>query len=153
MSPPPAVITARPIRLALIARIVAAAVFMVFIVVAIVMPRANAGVTFVPKDQVGTLVLGALIAAGILLLTRPRLIADAESVRTRSFVGAYRTIPWDVIIAVEFPSSVRFARLVLPGEETLALYAVQRMDRERSVACMRELRALFAQSRSGQAPR
>jgi hypothetical protein len=33
---------------------------------------------------------------------------------------------------------------VLPGEETLAIYAVQRLDREQSVEVMRRLRALFA---------
>jgi len=43
---------------------------------------------------------------------------------------------------VQFPDKLRFARLVLPGEETIALYAVQRFDRERSVAVMRGLRAL-----------
>jgi hypothetical protein len=43
---------------------------------------------------------------------------------------------------VQFPDKLRFARLVLPGEETIALYAVQRSDRERSVAVMRGLRAL-----------
>jgi len=50
--------------------------------------------------------------------------ADTESVRTRSYVGNYRTIPWSVIVDVQFPSNTRFARLVLPGDETLALYAV-----------------------------
>jgi hypothetical protein len=47
-------------------------------------------------------------------------------------------------VAVEFPSNVRFARLVLPADETLALYAVQRMDREQAVQTMRGLRRLFA---------
>jgi hypothetical protein len=51
---------------------------------------------------------------------------------------------------VEFPSKVRFARLVLPGEETLALYAVQRLDRDQAVDVMRRLRALFAATHTGQ---
>ena len=62
----------------------------------------------------------------------------------RSFLGGWRTVPWDVVVGVEFPSKVRFARLVLPGEETLAIYAVQRLDREQAVDVMRRLRALFA---------
>ena len=69
-----------------------------------------------------------IIAAGFLLLSRPRLIADETSVRIRSFAGDFRTVDWDVVLDVEFPSNVRFARLVLPGDETLALYAVQRWD-------------------------
>ena len=59
-------------------------------------------------------------------------------------MGNYRTIPWAAVVAVEFPSNVRFARLRLPADETLAIYAVQRMDREDAVVAMRGLRALFA---------
>jgi hypothetical protein len=36
---------------------------------------------------------------------------------------------------------------VLPGDETLALYAVQRLDREQAVETMRGLRALLAATR------
>jgi PH (Pleckstrin Homology) domain-containing protein len=141
-------VTARPIVSARLARITAAVVLVVFIVIALVMTHANAGATFGPKDQVGTGVLGVLIASGFLLLTRPRLVADSTSVRMRSYVGGYRTVPWDVIVAVEFPAKVRFARVVLPGEETLALYAVQRLDKEQAVTVMRALRQLLAASRS-----
>jgi hypothetical protein len=151
MTPPPVdppMVTAHPILATRIARIAAVAVVVVFIVVALVMKHDNAGVTFVGDDQIGTVVLGLLIASGFLLLTRPRLIADVDSVRARSFVGDYRTIPWNVVVAVEFPSTVRFARLVLPGEETLCLYAVQRLDKQHSVIVMRGLRSLLAQSRT-----
>ncbi|HSY14471.1 MAG TPA: PH domain-containing protein [Jatrophihabitantaceae bacterium] len=139
-------VTARPVLLTKIARVTAAVVFLIFLVISVVMTRANAGVSFGPKDQVGTGVLGVLIAAAILLLARPRLVADAASVRIRSFAGSYRTIPWSVIVGVEFPSKVNFARLVLPGDETLALYAVQRIDKELAVEVMRGLRVLFAQT-------
>ena len=71
------------------------------------------------------------------------LRADIHSVRTRAYLGPFREIPWELIVAVQFPDKLRFARLVLPGEETIALYAVQRFDRERSVAVMRDLRALY----------
>src|SRR6202042_2807713 len=108
----PAVVTARPVRSARIAWAAAVAVFAVFIVIALVMPTDNAGASFGPKDQVGTGVLGLLIASGFWLLTRPRLIADAESVRARSFVGDFRTIPWGVVVDVQFPSNARFARIV-----------------------------------------
>jgi hypothetical protein len=141
-------VTARPILSARIAWVTAGLVVVLFTVIALVMPTDNAGATFGPKDQIGTGVLGLLIAAGFWLLTRPRLVADEHSVRARSFVGAYRTIPWDVVTDVQFPNNARFARLVLPGEETLALYAVQRLDKEQAVAVMRGLRALLARSRS-----
>jgi hypothetical protein len=138
------VVTARPIRTARIANAAAAITLAVFVVVAIVMPHANAGASFGWKDQVFTAVLGAVVAGGLRLPARPRLRADAEAVHMRSYLGNWRTIPWDAVVAVEFPSTVRFARLVLPGDETLALYAVQRVDREHAVETMHGLRRLFA---------
>jgi hypothetical protein len=138
------VVTARPIKTARIADAAAVIAFVVFVVVAIVMPHANAGASFGWRDQVFTVVVGAVVAGGLHLPARPRLRADSQAVHMRSYLGNWRTVPWDVVVAVEFPSNVRFARLVLPGNETLALYAVQRIDRELAVETMRGLRRLFA---------
>jgi hypothetical protein len=138
------VVEARPIRTARIAYIAAAIVFGTFVFVALVMRRESAGAHFGPKDQVFTAVIGVILGGLCLLPTRPRLHADSEGVRLRGFVAGWRTIPWELIERVEFPSNARFARVVLPAEEILAIYAVQRIDRERSVEVMRGLRALFA---------
>jgi len=143
------VVRARPVVMGRIGWACAGLVLAVFVLVALLMRRDNAGAHFGPKDQVGTVVLGVLIAAAFWLLTRPRLIADERAVRIRSFAGSYRTVPWEVVRAVEFPSNVRFARLVLPGDETFAVYAVQRVDGERAVLVMRELRTLFAVTHPG----
>ena len=62
----------------------------------------------------------------------------------RGYLGNWRTVPWDVVVRVEFPRNVRFARLVLPGDEILALYAVQRVDGEYAIDTMQGLRRLFA---------
>jgi hypothetical protein len=138
-------VTARPVRTARIAVVAGLVVFAVFLAVAFVMRRANAGVQFHTSDQVATAVIGVLAGFGFRPFTRPRLDADARGVRIRGFFGGWRTIPWEMVVAVEFPKTVRFARLVLPGDETIALYAVQRADRERSIAVMRALRALHAE--------
>ena len=66
---------------------------------------------------------------------------------SKAFFGGWRHIDWDLVVAVEFPPKVRFARLVLPGDELIPLYAVQRGDAERSVQVMQQLRELFAASR------
>ena len=137
-------VQAQPHVMARIGYVSAAIVLITFVVTAIVMPDDNAGAHFGVKDQVATGIIGVILAGLCFMLTRPRLDADRESVRMRSFLGNWRTVPWDVIVAVEFPSSVRFARLVLPADETLALYAVQRADREHAVETMRGLRRLFA---------
>jgi len=147
----PAAVVARPIRMGRVGYGAAAFLVVVFLVVALVMRHASAGAHFGVKDQVGTGVLGVILGGLCLMLTRPRLIADREGVRMRSFLGGWRTVPWDVVVAVDFPPSVRFARLRLPGEETLALYAVQRLDAEQAVAVMRGLRALHEASRQGHA--
>lgn len=141
------VVTARPVRGGRIANGVAVFVFLVFVVVALLMRRDNAGATFGYKDQIFTVVLGLLAGGGFHLLARPRLYADRTAVRLRGFVGTWRVIPWEAVAAVEFPRSVRFARLRLPGEETLAIYAVNRLDREEAVAVMRGLRDLFELTR------
>jgi len=145
------VVTARPVRGGRIANGVAIFVFLVFIAVALLMKRDNAGATFGWKDQVFTVVLGLLAGGGFHLLARPRLVADRTAVRLRGFVGTWRVIPWQAVVAVEFPRSVRFARLRLPGEETLAIYAVNRLDRDEAVATMRALRNLFALTHPDQA--
>lgn len=144
MSDTRSVVTARPIRTARIANAAAALVVVVFVVVALLMRRDSAGAHFGHLDQWSTVLVGLLIAAGLRLPTRPRLRADLDGVRARGYLGDYRTIPWAAVVAVEFPRKNRFARLRLPADESLALYAVQRMDREDAVRAMQGLRELFA---------
>jgi hypothetical protein len=148
MNQPGTVVDARPLRMTRIGYWSAAAVFVVFLVTAIVMPHDNAGASFGPKDQAATGVIGVILAGLLFMLTRPRMHADAEGIRMRAFLGGWRTVPWELVVAVEFPSNVRFARVVLPGEETLAIYAVQRWDGQYAVGVMRQLRALFADFQS-----
>lgn len=142
-------VRARPVLMSRIGYASAVTVFASFLIIAIVMPHANAGAHFGIKDQVATATIGVVLGGLFLTLTRPRLHADRESLRLRAFLGGWRTVPWDVVVGVEFPSRVRFARIVLPGEETLAIYAVQRLDRDQAVDVMRRLRALFAITRPG----
>jgi PH (Pleckstrin Homology) domain-containing protein len=144
MSDAPAVVTARPVKTARIANVSSAVAFVVFVIVAVLMPTDNAGASFGWKDQLFTVVIGAIVAGGLRLPARPRLRADEQAVHMRSYVGNWRTVPWDAVVGVEFPSNVRFARLLLPADETLALYAVQRADREHAVETMKGLRRLFA---------
>ncbi len=151
MTDAPTSMSARPIRTARIANCSAAVALIVFVVVALLMRRDNAGAYFGHTDQVFTVIIGLIVAGGLHLPARPRMTADLEAVRTRGYLGNWRTIPWAAVVAVEFPSNVRFARLRLPGEEALAVYAIQRMDRDAAVAAMRDLRALFAATHAGAA--
>ena len=139
------VLDVRPVLMRRIGFVSAAVVFAVFGITALVMKHANAGAHFGVKDQLGTAVIGVILGGLLLMPTRPRMRADHDSIRLRAFLGGWRTVPWDVVVAIEFPAKVRFARVVLPGEETLAIYAIQRMDKEHAVDAMRRLRALFAE--------
>ncbi len=141
-------VRARPIKSARLAAMVAAVVLVVFVICAILLPHTSNGIPVNAADQVGIGGTGLLVALAILGFTRPRLHADAAGVDTRSFFGGYRHVDWDLVTAVEFPHKARFARLVLPGDELVVLYAVQRGDGERSVEVMQGLRVLFAASRA-----
>ena len=143
----PQAVTARPVKAARLAVVAAVVVLVAFGIAALVLRRYNDGIGFTVADQYGIAGTGVLTALGILSLTRPRLHADAGGLDCRGFFGGYRHVDWDVVTGVEFPPKARFARLVLPGDELITLYAVQRGDGERSVAVMQKLRALFAASR------
>ena len=145
----PQPVTARPVRSARVAVLAAVVVLVLFGVAAAVLRSTyDDGVGFTVADQFGIAGTGLLAALGLLSLTRPRLRADAGGVDSRGFFGGYRHVDWDLVTAVEFPVKARFARLVLPGDELITLYAVQRGDGERSVLVMQQLRALFAASRT-----
>jgi Bacterial PH domain len=139
-------VVARPQLMTRVAYVSAAVVLVVFVITALVMKQANAGASFTDKDQLGTVVVGVVLAGLLLMPSRPRLRADADGIRLRAFLGGWRVVPWDLVVRVDFPSNVRFARIVLPADETLAVYAVQRMDRDYAVAAMQGLRRLYAQT-------
>jgi len=141
----PDAMTAQPVRSALVAKVLAVLILIVFTVTAFVMRKANAGAHLVASDQLATFIIGVVLAGVALLPTRPRLVADAAGVRCRAFLGAEKIIGWDMIVRVEFPKKLQFARLVLPGEETIALYAVQRLDYEQALRTMSALRELHSQ--------
>lgn len=137
-------VAARPIKTARIANASALLALIVFVVVALVMKRESAGAYFGQSDQIFTVIIGLIVAGGLRLPARPRMRADTFAVYTRGYIGNWRTIPWEAVVAVEFPKSTRFAQLRLPAEERLAVYAVQRIDGPYAVDTMRKLRALFA---------
>lgn len=145
----PREVSARPVKAVRYAVLAAVVVLVLFGVAALILrSTSDDGVGFTAADQVGIAGTGVLVALAILCLTRPRLRADARGVDTRGFFTGYRHVDWPLVTAVEFPPKARFARLVLPGDELIVLYAVQRGDGERSVEVMQGLRTLFAASRS-----
>ncbi len=135
-------VRARPEAVRIWCGVAAIAVLAALVTTALVLPNSSDGVHFNGGDQVGIAGLGVLIAIGLWAPTRPRLIADGTGVRVRGMFGGYRAVPWEIVRSVEFRPKWRWARLVLPADETISLYAVQRVDGSRAAATMRQLRAL-----------
>lgn len=142
------VIRVRPVVAGRIAVVAAVVVFALFVAISLVMTRENAGVDFHLSDRVATAAIGVFAGTGLLLLGRPRLVADQEGLRSKAWAGDARFIPWDLVLDVQFPAGRRFARVTLPGEEYLSLYAVQRLDGDRAAVTMDRLRTLHARVRA-----
>lgn len=135
------VLVVRPRRVRWVAGACAVAVVAVFTGIASVLRNGDTGVVFRLADQVALVLLGVLIAAAILLPTRPRVRADADGVEVRN-TGWPRYLPWEVVRAVSFPDGASWARLDLPDHEYVPVLAVQAADGLRAVEAIRRLRAL-----------
>jgi Bacterial PH domain len=140
----------RPRRTAIVAWICAAALFALFVVIAVVLRASDTGVYFRFADQIGMVVIGALLAGGVLLPARPRVRADADGIEVRN-VLVTRTLPWDVVERVAFPDGASWARLELIGDDYLPVLAIQAADGQRAVDGIRRVRALHAAARAASA--
>jgi hypothetical protein len=105
------------------------------------------GATFQRSDQYAMVVLGLLLAAGILVFTRPRVIADERRIRVRNLIGGY-DLPWEIVRAVRFDRGRPWASLELEDDDLITLLAVQATDKEYAVAGVRALRVLLTEHRA-----
>ena len=144
------VVRARPVRLGRVAVAIAAVVVVLFTVIAVLLGNtASEGVEFGLGDQIAMVVLGLLVAAGVLLIARPAVAADLDGLRVRN-IWTTKDVPWDVVEMVSFPDGSPWAMLELADDERLALLAVQASDGPRAVAAVRGLRALQARHAAGE---
>lgn len=136
--------TARPVRLRKVCWGIAAAVIVAFSIVATALrgPTEGGG-AFGVGDQVAMVGLGVLLAAGVLLFTRPRVHADDEQVEVRNVLGAV-TVPWAVVRAVQFDDRSPWATLELHDDETIAVMAIQAVDKQYAITAVANLRRLHA---------
>ena len=134
----------RPRRVRWAAWVGAVAVVAAFTAVASVLRTTDTGVFFRFADQVAMVLLGVLLAAGVLLLTRPRVRADADGVEVRN-VGWPRYLPWELVRAVSFPDGASWAGWTCRTTSTVRAGRPGRR-RMRAVEAIRGLRALHAAS-------
>ena len=127
---------------------VGAVVFAVLLVVALTLPSSSTGVVqFGVVDQVGIAGLGLVLGAGIALLGRSRVAADAEGIRIRN-VAMTRELSWRSVRSVRFDKKSAWASLLLENGDETAVLAVQAADREHAVRAVEGLRALHASARA-----
>lgn len=131
----------RPFKSVVMCSALAVFVIVAFIVVGLLLRRSDTGVAFQVADQVAMIILGFLIAAGILLWATPLVTADAERVEVRNIL-VKRTYEWSQVLSISFPDGASFARLELPDDEYYSVMAVQAVDGWRAVEAVRTLRKL-----------
>ncbi len=134
-------VVVRPRKVLISAWVGAVGVVALFVTVAVVLRAVPTGVLFRVADQVAMVVLGLLIAGGVLLLARPRVRADDAGIEVRNIL-ATRYLPWELVERVAFPDGASWARLDLPDDEYLAVLAIQAVDGQRAVEAIQELRRL-----------
>ncbi|AHH96153.1 PH domain-containing protein [Kutzneria viridogrisea] len=137
--------TFRPHKVRLVAIPLAALLVVLFVVIAVLLRNTPTGAYFGTSDQIAMALVGVLLACGVLLLTRPRVRANAEGIEVRNLLGA-TWYSWDQVDGISFPDGAAWARLDLPADEYVSVMAVQATDRDRAVAAIRELRGLRKQS-------
>jgi hypothetical protein len=140
-------VVVRPRKVLIAAWVGAVAVMVLFVVVAVLLRGDETGVYFRFADQVALVVLGLLIAGGVLLLARPRVRADAEGIEVRNILTTQR-LSWHDVRRVAFPDGASWARLDLPDDEYLPVLAVQAVDGYRAVEGIARLRALHSAARA-----
>ncbi|WP_432837154.1 PH domain-containing protein [Dactylosporangium sp. CA-092794] len=149
MSSTPSAVRARPQRARFIAYVLALVVVVVFTLIAFGLHgKTGDGPGYFQRgDQAAMIGLGLCAAAGILMMTRPRVEADAHGVRVRNIIGGY-DLPWEVVRAVTFGRGAPWLTLDLHDDERIAVMAVQLADKDYAVKAARGLRSLHAASLS-----
>jgi hypothetical protein len=107
----------------------------------------STGVYFQTADQVAMGGLGIVLAAVLLLFTRPRLRVGKTGLLVRNMLGE-RLIGWPDVVDVSFPLGARWARVDLPDDEYIPLMAIQAVDKVRAVEAMDAVRELMARYKS-----
>lgn len=134
-------VVVRPRRIAVYGAVAAVAVLATMIVLGLLLD--SDGVPLRMVDKIGFMSVGVAGAAAIMLVARPRIVADEKGMTVRNVLGD-AFLPWPVVLKIAFPPGAHWAQAVLADDETHPLMAIQAMDRDRAVEALRAIRALHA---------
>ncbi len=134
----------RPRKSRIVACVLAALVLLAHVVVGLLLRvGGNTGVYFRWEDQAALMGIGAVLACGVLLFTRPRLRIGPEGVTVRNVAGDNR-FSWDVVLGFTFPPGAPWAHLELPDYEYVSVMAIQGNDGELAIDAIDRARELTA---------
>ncbi len=94
---------------------------------------------FKTGDKVGVACIGVPIAVVLLLLARPSLTVSAEGVVVRNLVGS-RRLSWAEVVSVRLGPDDSWASLDVADGSSLAVMALQTMDRDQTALVLADLR-------------
>jgi hypothetical protein len=104
------------------------------------------GATFQASDKWAMIGLGVVFGAAVMVIARPTVQADSEGIKVQNIIGGYQ-LPWQVVRKVRFDRGQPWVYLELEDDDTVAVLAVQAVDKERALQAVRCLRSLHAQAR------
>ena len=136
----------KPKRTSQFAYAAAALIAVAGILVALPLKSAHTGAVYRTADQFAIVGLAFVMAAAVLLLTRPRLKVGPAGLLVRNILDD-KMIPWREVLDVSFPRGKRWARVNLDHDEYIPVLAIQTADRERAVDAMDTVRALVERYR------
>ncbi|NLU65179.1 PH domain-containing protein [Rhodococcus sp. HNM0563] len=103
----------------------------------------DTGVHLRVADQIAMVLIGLVVAAGVLLFTRPRLRVGASGISIRNMFQE-KHFGWSHVRGISFPHDAPWAHLELPDDEYLAVVAVQARDGAHAVDALERFRAIEA---------
>lgn len=131
----------RPRQAVRTAWVAAVLVFTGFTIGGILLQTGSTGVSFRVVDQLAMIGIGALGAAAILSLTRPRVRVGARGVSVRNILGD-NEFRWADVSGVSFPDRKSWARLELVNDDYVPMLAIRSNDKEHAAHAMDRLREL-----------
>lgn len=134
VSPAPPVRTWRAIRGRRAALVAAVVMLVGAIALGAALPE-----PFKTGDKIGVACIGVPIAAVLLLLARPSLTVSADGLVVRNLVGS-RRLSWAEVVSVRLGPDDSWASLDVADGTSLAVMALQTMDRDQTALALADLR-------------
>lgn len=134
-------LTAKPRKSSQYAIAVATLLVVVHLGLALSLGHGSTGVYFRVADQIAMAAIGCALAAGVLLLTRPRVRVGKQGIAVRNLLGE-KIVEWDLFEGLSFPDGAAWARIEFADDEYTPVMAIQSNDRERAVNAVVKFREI-----------